>query len=304
MIVTLSGSNNFLIREYLEDATKQFLASYDKFGFERLDAEEQDSINLLEVIQSIPLFSEKKLVIIKNPSSNKIFCEKLPEQIHLIPESTDLILVEKKFDKRSSFYKFLKKETDFKELNELDQPRLVGWIVEQVKKGEGSISRADANYLAQRVGLNQVQLFNELQKLLAFDPTITRHTIDYLTEQSPQSTIFELLDAALTGNSQKAMKLYEEKRRMKVEPQQIIATLAWQLHILVLVKSAGIQDTSVIASETSLNPFAVSKTHKLAQSIPFQAVKQMVNDLFELDIAIKSSAIDADQALKTYMIGL
>src|SRR3546814_19438404 len=56
---------------------------------------------------------------------------------------------------------------------------------------------------------------------------------------TPQSTIFELLDAALSGNTRRALELYEEQRSMKVEPQQIIAMLAWQLHVLAVVKAAG-----------------------------------------------------------------
>ncbi len=70
----------------------------------------------------------------------------------------------------------------------------------------------DAKYLVMRVGANQQTLSNELAKLLSYDKAITRQTIDLLTEQTPQSTIFELLDAAFAGNSKKAMELYAEQR--------------------------------------------------------------------------------------------
>lgn len=304
MITTVTGTNQFQIGKFIRDTVDTFLASYDEFGLERLDAEELEATQLLESLQSIPLFSEKKLIIIDNASSNKAFCEKFPSFLSLIPESTDVFFVEKKIDKRSSFYKFLKKETDFKEMSELDPPALARWLVEQSTATGAILSLSDANYLVQRVGANQVMLYNELQKLVTFDKNITKQTIDKLTEQSPQGTIFELLDAVLNGRHKKAMELYDEQRRMKVEPQQVIAMLAWQLHILAIVKSGDSRLAANIASEARLSPFVVSKTQKLASGMSFQQIKKAINDLFELDLATKSSAIDADQALKHFIIAL
>ncbi len=52
-----------------------------------------------------------------------------------IPETTDVVMVEPKFDKRLNYYKFLKKHADFREFTEPDAAGLARWLVEAAKAG-------------------------------------------------------------------------------------------------------------------------------------------------------------------------
>src|SRR5690606_21428745 len=113
----------------------------------------------------------------------------------------------------------------------------------------GSLSVADARYLVSRVGQNQLQLSSELQKLLDYQPAVNRQTIDLLTEPTPQSSIFDLLAAAFDGQAKRVLQLYHEQRQQKVEPLNILALAAWQLHILALIKTAGERSPQQIASQ-------------------------------------------------------
>src|SRR5207302_5372047 len=103
------------------------------------------------------------------------------------------------------------------------------WLSETAKARNATLNPSDASYLVERVGLNQQLLANELDKLLLYNPQITRSSIDQLTDPTPQSTVFQLLEAAFAGRTKQALDLYAEQRGLKVEPQQIIAMLAWQL---------------------------------------------------------------------------
>jgi DNA polymerase-3 subunit delta len=166
------------------------------------------------------------------------------------------------------------------------------------------LQRADAQYLAERVGLNQQLLANELEKLLLYDVQISRQTIDLLTEPAPQSTIFQLLEAAFAGNRRRAMELYREQRALKVEPPQIIAMLAWQLHVLALIKTAGQRSSDAIASEAKLSPYVVRKSQGIADNLTGSELKVLVQDLLEIDVRSKRSALDADEALQNYLLKL
>jgi DNA polymerase-3 subunit delta len=218
-----------------------------------------------------------------------------------VPETTDVIIVEPKLDKRSGYYKFLKKSTDYKEFNELDENGLSRWLVEQAKALDSTISASDARYLVERVGTNQQLLANEIKKL-AVHEKIDRKLIDLLTEPTPQSTVFQLLDAAFAGNKKLVLKLYQEQRTSKVEPQAIIAMLAWQLHVLAVVKTAGERGDDEIAATARLNPFVVRKSRAIANKLTPQKLKELVSDLTELDEQLKSVAIDADDAVQAYLL--
>jgi DNA polymerase III delta subunit len=214
------------------------------------------------------------------------------------------VIVEPKLDKRLGYYKTLKARTEFKEFPEPDAGGLASWLVAQAGREGAKLSSADARYLVERVGSNQQLLNNELDKLLLAGPSITRGVIDRLTEPNPQSTIFELLDAAFSGRARRALDLYTEQRALKVEPQQIIAMLAWQLHILAIVKTAGSRSADEIAKQARLSPFAVRKSQGIARQIELPRLKSLIKALLDIDRRSKRTALDLDEALQTFILKL
>jgi DNA polymerase III subunit delta len=293
-----------MLQAELHRLVAEFVAEHSEMALEQLDGEEAEFARLRESLQSLPFLASKKLVVLRSPSANKQFVEAAQDLLTELPETTDVIIVEPKLDKRQSYYKFLKKQPGFHEYPELAGSELAKWLVQSAKDQKGSISVSDATYLVDRVGANQQLLSNELAKLLQYDPNITRHSIDELTERAPQSTIFELLDAALAGKRKRALELYQEQRVMKVEPQQILALLGWQLHIMALVKTAGERDPSQIASEAKINPFVVRKTQGIVRNMTLSELKALIHEVLTLDIRLKSESIDADEALQNLIISL
>lgn len=304
MIITLTGENNFGLQAALDDLVKGFVIINSPLALERVDAQEAGFDKIQEVMTGLPFLSARKMVLLRSPSSNKQFVEQFEQLIGDMPDTTDLVLVEPKLDKRTAYYKQLKKLTDFKEFAELDGAALARWLADTAKQAGGKLSLPDATYLVERIGPNQQLLSNELDKLLLYDSNVTRRTIDLLTEPAPQSTIFQLLEAAFAGRSERALKLYGEQRAQKVEPQQIIAMLAWQLHVLAVIKAAGDRPADEIAKDARLNPFVVRKSQGIARDLSLGEVKRLVADLIKIDVSSKRTAIDLDEALQNYLLQL
>jgi DNA polymerase III delta subunit len=304
MIITLAGQNSFALGPELRARVGAFVAEHGDLALERIDGEEAGFAKLREAVTSLPFLASKKLVILRAPGKSKQFLEDFEQLFGEIPETNDIIIVEPKLDKRLTYYKYLKKSTDFHDYPELDLNALTKWLVDNSKELNGSISLSDARYLAERVGLNQQLLSNELEKLILYNPKVTRQTIDLLTDATPQSTIFELLEAAFAGNTRKTMKLYDEQRALKVEPQQIVAMLAWQLHVLAVIKAAGDRSADQIAKDAKLNPFVVRKSQGIACKIAANELKALISGLLEIDAASKRTNLDIDEALQNYLLQL
>jgi DNA polymerase III delta subunit len=302
MIVTLTGENTFALQRELKLITDGFAKEHGDLALERLDGSEADYSKIQEALTGLPFLAAKKMVLLREPGKNKQFLENFEQLLDELPETTELIIVEPKLDKRLTYYKYLKKNTDFRDFPELDQNNLAHWLTQAAKERGGSLSSSDARYLVERAGANQQLLSNELEKLLLYDPKISRQNIDLLTEPTPGSTIFNLLEAAFAGNSKKVLRLYGEQRALKVEPQQIIAMLAWQLHVLAVIKTAGDRSADQVAKEAKLNPFVVRKTQGIAQNLSIAEVRQLVDDLLRIDIKSKSVSIDPDEALQSYLL--
>lgn len=302
--MTLTGSNSFTLQHALNEYVHSFVEQHGNLALERVDCQEASFEQIQQALTGLPFLASKKMVVLRTPSVQKKFIEAAEQLLESMPESTELILLEPKLDKRLSYYKLLKKNTDFHEFNELDQAGLAQWLVQTAKDQNGELSLQNARYLVERVGANQQVLASELEKLLLYDPKITRQTIDLLTEPLPQSSIFQLLETAFSGQPKKTMQLYAEQRAQKVEPQQIIAMLAWQLHGLAIIQAAGDRSVETIAKEAKLNPFVVRKSQGIARKVSHQELRQLIHDLLRIDTQTKTSAVDPDEALQHYFLKL
>ena len=304
MVVTLTGENSFLLNQTLSFLEANFVAEHGDLALERLDGEEQSADRLQESVQGLPFLSPRKLVVLRAPSRQKLFLEHITELLSDVPEATDLVIVEPKLDKRLSYYKSLKAKTDFREFKELDARGLALWAMNYVKEQGGVLAASDAKLVIDRIGVNQQLLKNELDKLLSYDEHIEKDAILALTEQAPQSTVFELLDAAFSGNAWRAIELYREQRALKVEPQMILGMLAWQLHILAVIKAANGRPANEIAQSAKMSPFVVQKSQGLVRRLSMTQLAAMVTELLRIDVTLKKSGIDADEALQLYLIRL
>jgi len=303
MITTLTGPNDFARTHELQTRVAAFVTEHGDFAIERFDGEESSMQRMREGLQSLPFLTARKLVVLREPGKQKAFAEDVASILEGIADTTDVIIVEPKLDKRLSYYKTLKKSTDFLEFIELDAGGLAKWAMAYCKAHASEISQADARMLIDRVGGNQQMLQNELDKLIAFAPQITAQTIERLTDWLPQSTIFELLDAAFAGKTERAMALYAEQRALRVEPQAIIAMLAWQLHILVVVKAgATTRSSEEIAKMAKLNPFVVRKSQGLVRGLTLNRLRDLVSDLLSIDRQLKRSSIDADDIVQLFLL--
>lgn len=320
MIITLTGANSFGLGAELRALVAGFVKEHGDLALEQLDGTEVDFGRIQEALTSLPFLASKKMVVLRDPSKSKQFLEQAEQLFSELPETTEVIAVEPKLDKRLAYYKYLKKGTDFREFNELDLNGLAQWLVQAAKAKDGSISLADARYLVERVGANQQLLSNELEKLLLYADRhpeqsegsqeslqiskVTWADIDLLTDPTPQSKIFDLLDAAFAGNTKRTLELYAEQRAQKVEPQIIISMLTWQLHQVALVKAGGQRSVDEVAREAKVSPYSLGKSGRIASKLTLAELKHLIGGLLTIDTRSKRESIDLDEALQHYLLML
>lgn len=304
MIVTLSGPNSLLLQAAFAKLRNDFVGKYGDLSLERYDASNTPYTRIQEAVQAMPFLVDKRLVVIDSLTANKELAEHISDLLAGVQDTTDLIFIEPKFDKRSVLYKALHKQTDFREFTELNEAQLTSWLTSYAKEQGGTISPSDARMLVLRIGIDQLRLRNELDKLLSYNQNVNKQSIELLTTASSQSTTFDLLDAALGGKTKRALDLYQDQRRQKVEPQAILALLAWQLHVLATVKAAGDRSADQIARDAKLNPYVVRKTASLARSISMTTIKELVTATFNLDRRLKRETLDADEAMQNLLVSI
>lgn len=302
MITVLAGINSQAIREELTSIKKAFTEEYGSQGIETVSAEQLQSEQLSSLLSGATLFALERLVIIRTLSENKMLAEQFLTKLDSISEQTQVVLVEGSLDKRTVFYKTLKKQAELREFAELDEAAAAQWVSEVIKKLSGTISPADMRLLVRYVGTDQARLTSESEKLVAYNPNITKETIELLIEKRPEDTIFQLLEYSLGGRKDQALSVLENLEKAHEDPFQTASMLVWQTNILAIVHSAQQTSDSEIAKSAKINPFVVRKTRNLARNVNSVQIQSILDVVAECDIVLKTGSAKPWRAIERAVI--
>lgn len=298
MVHVYFGPNRFFMQLALVGYREQFIEKHGDFSVEQFDAEDTELSRINDAVQSAPFLTPSKLVIVKNIVGNKALIEDLERLIDSAPDTTELVIAEPRPDKRTSWYKLLKKATNFHEFQDLLPQDAAKWVQQRARDLGVSMSSAVAVRLVERVGPNAQVLSKALEKMSILDSEITDEMVRAHTERALQGTVFELLDATLKGQLVASLELYEEQRRQKVDPHAIWAMLLWQLHVLALVISGKKLPPRELAEQSGINPFVINKTRSLAGRLTLSTLRDLVHTARTIDVRLKNEAIDSDEAIR------
>ena len=119
MITILAGDNWFALKSELDKAVTAFRAKYGGLAIERIYAPDVEINNILGAVGGMSLFSEDRMVIISDLAANKAASADIEKILGGVGDNTHLVLIESSLDKRSAYYKTLKKQKNFKEFSDL-----------------------------------------------------------------------------------------------------------------------------------------------------------------------------------------
>lgn len=296
-MIVLTGDNEYLIKKRLNELVETFQKQNGSFSIERIDSKKVDFDLAMSSLQSISLLSPKRMFILDRPSNYEAWTEEFNNLISTIPDSNIVIILEPKIDKRLKYFKELKKLDQFEVYDELYGNQLANWIVEYIKKQKASISFNDANYLIAIVGNDQNRLVNELDKLLAYDPKITKNNVDLLVEPSLNTTAFKLLDVAFSGHYQQVSDIFNQLISKKTEAPQIIGAIAWQLQLFAVIKSLPGYTASQISEKTGINTYTIENSIRTISKYSYSDLANYSQKLVNLSIGFRDYQIDQNEAL-------
>jgi len=303
MLSILYGENSFAIAQQKRQIIEHYLLeSGNELGLERFDATVEPQ-SLWQSITAQPFLVASKLVVVTEPSQSSDLAEFLLSKFDAIPETTHLLIVETKLDKRTQYYKSIKKNPAAQEFNQLNEVELTKWLIDSAIQTGLKLTSSQAHLIVQRAGTDQWRLQSELKKLVPLG-TVRDVDITDLIDQDPTDTVFNMLDALTTGNKQHAYKLYESLRLQRIEPQIILSMLSWQLQNVSLVAMAGDRNDKQIATGASMNPYVVGKNRSAAKKLNGRALKSAIKFLADAEEASRTGKSDIEETLRILIFKL
>ncbi len=285
-----------------------------------------DETNYSELIADIetPSFGyEKKLIIARNTGLLKKegkrknaelakWKEKvnryLKENIELIHTSVVLVFVEEEADSKQELYKTIDAlgmvcKFDYQ------KPMQIEKRMKAICQGyKVAIEDSTLRYFIESCGTNMQDLINEIRKLIEYageGGKIQKEDIDKLCIKKLESVIFDLTDSLGKRDITKALEVLTNLIYAKEPIQKILITLYNHFKKLYFVKLAVKYKKDIITS-LNLKPnqtFLVNKYKTQAQYFKEMELRDILQNLRDLDFNYKNGLVDLQIGLETILCG-
>ncbi len=294
MIQLILGENAYVAEQELARIVREHEAVP-----ERLDSALLTANTLADIVRGGSLFSEKRLVVLRQLSENKSVFEKLAEWASEVPSDTTLVLLESKLDKRTKAYKGLMKQAKVipcEPLTERDSYEAESWLAALAKAQKVGLTTEQIGNMVTRAlvagekpaqrNIDQMQLAQAIKALKGTDE-VTDDMIATVLPPAPGDTVFDLLDMAARRQATRVDVLLAELERTD-DPQRTLALVMGQWAQLV---SVSLADTppATIAVELGLHPFVAKKLQELARQFTPNEIKTITALAADLDAGSKLS---------------
>lgn len=317
------GEEQYLIETKVKKIKKDFGDLIQGINYIQID-----ETNVEELISDLetPAFGfSKKLIIVKNTGLFKkekktatkkeakngklTLAEKVAKYIQEnekeITQTIELVFVEEEVDK-NTLYKVIESVGEIKEFALLKLPELVSNLKKIAGAYKVNMDDSTAKYLVECSGTSMQELINEIRKLIEYkgeNETITKDDIDKLCIKQIQAVIFDLTDNLGKKETGKALDVYYGLLSNKEPIQKILITLYNHFKKLYIIKIASKYNQDV-ATAMNLKPnqmFLVTKYKTQARYFEEQELRNILNELINLDANYKVGLIDLNIGLEAVL---
>lgn len=283
MITALMGENSFAVREALAEVVAGFPGTP-----ERIDGTTLSLAQLPDLLMGAQLFAADRLVIITGLSENSALWPVLGDWLDKVADTTHVVLIDEKPDKRTSSYKALKAAgvvQEFPAWTDRDRAAAEQWVRQRAQTLGLDLDAKTASYLVHRVGVEQWSLASSLDKLAVLGAA-TPALIDEHIDASPAANIFQLFELALQGD-RGGIRRQIATLELTDDPYALFALLSSQAFQCVAVMLAG--EGAEPAKEFAIHPFVVSKLSRYRRSLGPEGAKRMLRVFADADADLKTS---------------
>ena len=321
MIYLISGKQNVRLKSQMKNIIEKTIKEVDSMNFVKFDATNTLVQEIVDEANYLPLGYDNKAVVVDNcyfllKEKGKVKIDgdqdydKLIDYINHPDETTDLIFLvntsDSDIDSKSKIYQAIETNGQVVALNE---PKENEW--QQVvaiyfkKKWPDTVIDSDAIYeLARRTEGDYASLYNNGSKLALYTDHIRFEDVTLMVTRPLEENAFMLFNYLIDEKNIEAVSLYRDLKSANVEPVTLIGMIANQFRLLnrvsYLAKQGMNQDE--IAKELNINPNRAKILRKNSFVISQKRINQTLEDLYQLDLQIKSGLVDRFYSFELFLI--
>ena len=301
------GEESYLRDFYLGKMRQKLLpAGMEEFNLHTLTGKEFDVKKLQEMVDCLPMMSERTLIVVNDYDIYKGDKEGLIRVLSDLPEYVCLVfvydLIEYKADARTKLAGLLKNRGSVVPFNRQGQNDLVDWISRRFRALDHDIGTEDAKYLMFLCGDLMNGLISEIGKIgaSAKGHRVTRADIDAVATPQLDAVVFQMTDAIAAGNFDRAASVLGDLFHMQEAPIKLLAVLGKQIRQLYSARLAleHRKWTAYLMEQWGMrNSYPAEKLMNAARKFSLSWCRRAVIRCGEVDLAMKSTGADGEELL-------
>ena len=300
----LYGDEPYLLDEALIRLSNAIVDKNLKdFNLDTFYADNASVLQIKEAVRTVPVMSDKRMVILKDACSFKSINE-LQVLVEKPVSSCVLIFTDSKINQKMKFFKILSQTGAIVKCSTLKDYQLVSWIQKIISDQQKSIDTKVCEFLLQRIGSSMLEIHNEMIKLMQYigeSPSITIEDIKKVVSKRHTESVFDLVNALGSPKSLLLLKslIYQGQNEIL-----ILTMLARQIRILILIKEAQLENLSStqICQKVGVSSYFLNQYVKQGRSWSFTQLYEFHTLLLETDHLLKSSSISKSLLMENCLL--
>lgn len=315
-IYIMYGEERYLLEYQLGQLIKATVPDdFADFNLFRFDGGKLTPHELSDALESLPAFSERKLIIVTDLDLFRLSADLREQYLKVfsdIPDYATLAIVydalEYNPDKRQNMYKYLEENALTVEFEFQDAKKLVGWLRRRADALSKQLDPSTAEHMLFICGSSMTALIQEIEKAAAYasGPAILVSDIDAVCQPTVEANVFALADAIADLDSARSLHLLRAVMSLESDPVPLFGAIGSHMRRLLAARLAidANRSASFVSSVTGTPPFAVNRLLSTARKLPLEWCLRAVKACADCDHAFKSTSADPSNMLESLVMSL
>lgn len=317
-VYLIVGEETYFIDETIS-RLKDALSGQEEVEVMPFDLTERPVDVVIDEADTIPFFTDRKLIIAKNASFLKA-TEKGKEKIDhdlkrletwlSYPTDTAVtvfIAPYEKLDERKKIVKLLKDKAVLILAESPKEQDLYVWMKLEVESMGKVMTNEASVKLVEMVGTNMLQLKAELEKMVLYlgeEHEVTVDIVEELVAKTLEHDAFQMLNAYLGNRQAEALTIYHDLLRQKEEPIMLVGLLASNIRTMsqafyLLTKGYHPQQ---IAKQLKVHPYRIKMILEQRNRPSAERLLQALNALATVDLQLKTTSSNRARVLELFLM--
>ena len=305
--VFLGKDYNILIEEVDKLINKLNISNIIKYDFT-----DSSITEILDEVNFVDLFNEKKLIVVSNFSFQKVKDKDEEKLLRYIDNMNDNVIIlkciDETLDERRKLTKAFRSKCKVEEIAKLDYKNLHEYVTKLFEKNNIKTNYNQIKKILDLCDYNPDYTISEVEKLLLYkigESELYDKDITDVVSRNTEKEIFTFTESVMKKDIEGALNSFKLLVSSGIDEVIIIDSLAKQYRLLYQIKllKPTMSEQNLVTT-LKVNPYVIKKLYPYINEYKEEEIMDNLYKLSECDINIKVNGYDKNSVLEYFLLSL